>query len=75
MIGHFPILLLIPGLLFSAAGLFYYSRAAGIDDESELGKTMAKANRSSGTLSIILGAILLVAGVPLGIAISHIYAG
>jgi len=73
MIGHFPVLLLIPGLLFVAIGFFYYSRAVGHDPESALGKTLATANRRSGTLSIALGAILLVVGVPLGIAIGNLY--
>lgn len=73
MIGHFPVLLAIPGLLFVAIGFFYYSRAAGHDPESALGRTLSTANRRSGTLSLALGIILLVVGVPLGLAIGHLY--
>lgn len=73
MIGHFPVLLMIPGLLFIAGGFFYYSRAAGMSDESELGTQLAKGNRRTGSLSLILGIILLVVSVPLGIAITSLY--
>jgi|GEM_PF-3753590 len=73
MIGHFPVILMIPGLLFVAGGFFYHSRAAGMDDAGELAKKMIKANRSTGNLSFILGAILLVIGVPLGIAVGSLF--
>jgi len=73
MIGHFPIILMIPGLLFVAGGFFYYSRAAGMDDAGDLGKKMVKANRNTGNLSFILGVILLIVGVPLGIAVGTLF--
>lgn len=69
MIAHFPVLLLVPGLLFIAGGFFYRDRAARMDLESELGKRMADANRRSGNLSIALGASLVVIAVPLGLVI------
>ena len=69
MIAHFPIVLLIPGLLFVAAGFFYRDRATRLDLESDLGKRMAEANRKTGNLSIVLGMILLVLAVPLGLVI------
>ena len=73
MIGHFPIVLMVPGLLFVMGGFFYYSRAAEMDEESELGKILVAANRRTGNLSVLLGAILLIIGVPLGLAIKQIY--
>jgi len=72
MIRHFPVILMIPGLLFVAGGFFYHSRAAGMDDAGELAKKMIKANRNTGNLSFILGAVLLIIGVPLGIAASSL---
>lgn len=69
MIAHFPIVLLIPGLLFIAAGFFYRDRATRMDLESDLGKRMADANRKTGNLSIVLGIILVVVAVPLGLVI------
>ena len=73
MIGHFPIVLLVPGLLFIAAGFFYYSRAANIDDETDLGKRMRIANRSTGNLSIVLGIVLEVIAVPLSLVMTQLF--
>jgi hypothetical protein len=73
MIDHFPVVLLIPGLLFIAAGFFYFSRASSMDDADELGKRMRKANRSTGNLSILFGVVLLVIAVPLGVVIAQLH--
>jgi len=72
MIHHFPVVLLIPGLLFIAAGFFYYSRASSIDDGDDLGKRMRRANRSTGNLSFVFGGILLVIAVPLSAVIMQL---
>jgi hypothetical protein len=69
MIASFPVLLLLPGVLFLAAGFFYRDRATRMGLESELGKRLAEGNRRTGNLSIALGIILLVVAVPLGLAI------
>ena len=72
MIAHFPIGLLIPGLLFVAVGFFYRDRAAHADPASELGKRMAAANRRTGNMAIVMGVILLIVAVALGIAIQSL---
>jgi hypothetical protein len=68
MIAKFPPLLLLPGLLFLAAGAYYWWRAAQ-HDTSDLGVRMAVANRTTGNTSILLGCALVVFSVPLIVAI------
>jgi hypothetical protein len=63
------VVLLLPGVLFFAAGFFYRDRATRMNLESEWGKRLADGNRRTGNLSIALGIILLVIAVPLGMAI------
>jgi hypothetical protein len=69
MIGHFPVTLLIPGLLFIAAGFLMRARALSMDPEQPGGVyRIAYALRSS-SLTIVLGIILLVIALPLAMVI------
>jgi hypothetical protein len=68
MIARFPPLLLLPGLLFIAAGAYYWWRAAQ-HDASDLSLRIAAANRTTGNTSIILGCVLSVFSIPLIVAI------
>jgi hypothetical membrane protein len=68
MIATFPPLLLLPGLLFVAAGVYYWWRASQLDG-SDLGIRMKAANRTTGNTSIILGCVLLALSIPLIVAV------
>jgi hypothetical membrane protein len=68
MIATFPPLLLLPGLLFIAAGIYYWWRA-NQHDTSDLGLRMKAATRTTGNTSIILGSVLLALSIPLIVAI------
>lgn len=72
MIGHFPAALLVPGLLFLAAGFYYHSRATTATETGDLGTRMAAANRHTGNISIAFGLLLIAIAVGLGIAIQQL---
>lgn len=69
MIGHFPVTLLLPGLLFMAAGFFNRGRAKAMDQESAISKRIAESTMKSANLSIMLGMILLTISIPLALMI------
>lgn len=72
MIGTFPVGLLIPGLLFMSAGFIYYSRAAAMEENAEIDRRLIKANRKSGHVALIFGVIVMIAAIPLGIAVQGV---
>ncbi|HVC82057.1 MAG TPA: hypothetical protein VNL35_16315 [Chloroflexota bacterium] len=65
MIGGYPILLFLPGLLFLAGGIWIRRRAAALDDGSNLGKRVAAATRTSSTVSITFGVTMVLLAIPL----------
>jgi hypothetical protein len=71
MIGHFPVAIFVPGLLFLASGFYYHSRAAGAA-AGELGARLVTANRHMGNIALVFGLLLLVVGAGLGIAIQQL---
>jgi hypothetical protein len=69
MIGHFPATLLIPGLLFLAAGFLNRARARSMDRESPGGVQLVASTLKSANLTIILGIVLLAIAIPLALVI------
>ena len=65
MIGGYPILLFLPGLLFLAGGLWMRRRASALEDGTDLGKRLAAANRTSSTVSIVFGVTMVLLAIPL----------
>jgi hypothetical protein len=72
MISQFPYIVMAPGILFILVGVWYYQRAKKLDDGTELGTRLAKANRSVGNVTIVFGAMLVVVALPLIVAIKQL---
>jgi len=72
MISQFPYIIALPGILFMLTGVWYYRRAKTLDDGSDLGKQLAKANRSVGNVTIGFGIMLVIVAIPLIVAIRQI---
>jgi hypothetical protein len=72
LISPFPYLVLLPGLIFIVVGLWYLRRARLLNNGTDLGTRLAKANRSLGNTTMLFGAMLVIVAIPLMIAIRQL---
>jgi hypothetical protein len=72
MISKFPYIVALPGIIFIVVGVWYHQRAKALDDGTELGTRLAKANRSVGNVTMAFGAMLVVVAIPLIVAIRQL---
>jgi uncharacterized membrane protein YjjB (DUF3815 family) len=72
MISKVPYIVMLPGIIFMLVGAWYYNRAKSLDDGTELGTRLAKANRSVGNVTIGFGVMLVIVAIPLVVAIKQL---